>query len=122
MVGILTAILVMNSKQLIHLNLVRLMRRDKIRNIDLANFLETTPANVSRWVNGQTSPELWMFDKMKKVLGWHQSEFFKPIEGHPKSPEDTEITRLEVMKAAGIVNETLGFERPKIAKKKPRKA
>lgn len=106
-------------QQRVRINLIRLMREHGIGGSELARMLDVTPTDVSRWVAGKICPRIPTLDLICSITGWDPVEFFRIPGSEGKTPE---LTHAEIMKSAGNTIEALGFERPKLIKKRSRKS
>lgn len=71
-----------------------------------ADRLKTSPANVTRWIQGKTAPHLEMLEKVAKELGMKPYELIMPagkIKMSEKSDILTDDALMKIIKVLGFV-------------------
>jgi hypothetical protein len=104
------------TKEVIRLNVDRLMKRDNLNGVLMASMLDEAPGSVSRWLNGKIGITSAILDKMRDRLGWGLKEmYWQPESDEDEPPPGTKD--LDRAEAVRIVADACGFERPRLKKK-----
>ena len=89
----------MTDREIFQANLTELIRRSKVRQIDVAKYAEVSFQTVSSWVTGRGYPRADAMERLCKFFGVKQSALTEDQSAH--TPEDDLISMFRALPVEG---------------------